>query len=128
MRYSNCVHGQAAPAIIVNALDWFTAEYEEHVFQRRCRARTCRGLVRYQIDSDALAAHPEFIEGLAEAADLCPTNAVKQINGSYLIDDALCVRCNVCREVAPQAVQVVDAFAGVAGAAPELISVQPAER
>ena len=37
------------------------------------------------------------------------TRAIKQTDGAYAIDDALCVRCDACRELAPEAVRVVDA-------------------
>jgi formate hydrogenlyase subunit 6/NADH:ubiquinone oxidoreductase subunit I len=31
-------------------------------------------------------------------------------DGRYRIEQALCIKCDACREVAPAAVQVVDAF------------------
>jgi hypothetical protein len=102
LRYSNCFHGQFAPSVIVNAIDWFTEEFEEHIFERRCRARVCKGLIRYEIESQA--------GDLAKAADYCPTDAIVSAGGVYSIDDALCIRCNACREIAPEAVRVVDAF------------------
>ena len=122
LRYSNCVHGQAAPAIITNMLDWFADELNDHIVNRRCQAQACKGLIRYQIDPTAGDSLPQ----LARAADYCPTGAIKQTGGSYAIDDSLCVRCNACREIAPEAVRIVDAFELGLGAAPELISVQPA--
>jgi NADH-quinone oxidoreductase subunit F len=128
LRYSNCFHGQFATSIISNALDWFTDEYNTHVFQRRCPTQVCKGLIRYEVDQDAAAAHPEELDGLAKAYDYCPTGAVKQVEGAYLIEDAICIRCNACKELAPQAVRIVDAFEPGVGPAPELISVQPAER
>jgi NADH:ubiquinone oxidoreductase subunit F (NADH-binding) len=117
LRHSNCIHGQAAPSIIVQAMDWFTAEVNEHIYERRCRARRCKGLVRYEV----FGKEP----GLAKAADYCPTGAIKQDGDSYRIDDALCVRCDACREIVPTAIRVVDSFEGVTGPAPEIISVQP---
>ena len=122
LRYSNCVHGQAAPAIITNMLDWFAEELHDHIFNHRCQAQACKGLIRYEIDATAGDSSHE----LARAADYCPTGAIKQDGEIYSIDDSLCVRCNACRELAPGAVRVVDAFEPGSGAAPELISVQPA--
>jgi NADH-quinone oxidoreductase subunit F len=120
LRYSNCVHGQAAPSIIVNTLDWFAEELNEHIFERRCRAKVCKNLVRYEV-----AAQQGDLE---RAYDLCPTGAVKLVDGQYTIEDALCIRCDACREVAPEGIRVVDLFEPGLGPAPELISVQPAER
>ncbi|MGQ9573619.1 MAG: hypothetical protein ACUVV3_10655 [Dehalococcoidia bacterium] len=31
--------------------------------------------------------------------------------GGYTIDQGLCIKCDACRELAPEAVQVVDALA-----------------
>ncbi len=102
LRFSNCIHGQAAPAIIVQTIDWFREDLEEHIFERRCRARVCKGLVRYEISAQ---------EGdLAKAADYCPTGAIKLEDGAYAIEDALCIRCDACRVIAPEAVRVVDAL------------------
>ncbi len=120
LRYSNCIHGQAAPTVVVNALDWFTEELNEHIYGRRCPTRVCKGLIRYEVagqDGD-----------LAKAADYCPTAAISLTDGAYSIDDALCVRCDACREIAPAAVRIVDRFEAGLGPAPEPVSVQPAER
>jgi len=103
MRYSNCAHGQAAPTVIMSLLNLFREELEEHLYGRRCPARVCRDLVRYEV----AAQTPE----LAEAAQICPTGAIVREGDGYRIDQGLCVRCDACREVAPAAVQVVDAFA-----------------
>ena len=100
--YSNCVHGQASPTVVLNILNFFEDEVREHVFEKRCRAKVCKGLIRYQVSRQG----PE----LAEAEAICPTKAVVKKDGGYEIDQPLCVKCNACREVAPQAVEVVDAF------------------
>jgi NADH-quinone oxidoreductase subunit F len=102
MRYSNCAHGQAAPTVIMSLLGLFREELDAHLLGRRCPARVCRGLVRYEIVEQA----PE----LAEAAHVCPTGAIVREDGRYRIEQALCIKCDACREVAPAAVQVVDAF------------------
>src|SRR3990170_3439382 len=120
LRYSNCIHGQAAPAVVVNALTWFADEYEEHVFQRRCRAKVCGGLVRYEADR-AAAGRPEHAEALARANALCLAVAAGESSEA-------CLDCLVCQELLPDVVRVVDAFAPGAGPATEPVSVQPAER
>lgn len=117
LRYSNCIHGQAAPAVMMNALQWFSDEVDEHIYQRRCRAQVCKGLIRYEADRDA-AARPEHATAMARAAETC-INAVT--GGS----DGPCLDCFVCRELLPDVVKVVDAFPAGAGPAPELVSVQP---
>jgi NADH:ubiquinone oxidoreductase subunit F (NADH-binding) len=118
LRYSNCIHGQAAPSIMVNALDWFAEEFNEHIFERRCRAKVCKGLTRYEADRDA-AQRPEHAETMARAARTC-------LNAVTGRSDGACLDCFVCHELLPDVVKLVDRFPPGAGAAPELISVQPA--
>ena len=111
LRYSNCQHGQLTPVTILHTLDWFKADLEEHIFERHCRAGVCKPLVRYEIAAQT--------GDLARAADYCPTDAIERVGDTYTIDDALCVRCNACREIAPEAVRVVDAFGPEAAIARE---------
>ncbi len=100
--YSNCFHGQFATTVIANTLDWFRDEFDVHLLDRRCPAKVCNGLIRYVISDQA--------GDLPKAADYCPTGAIKQGTDGWYIDDVLCVRCDTCREIAPEAVEVVDRF------------------
>ena len=118
LRYSNCIHGQAAPAIVVNALDWFAEEFNEHIFDRRCRARVCKDLTRYEADRNA-AQRTEHADAMARAAGTC-------LNAVTGRSDGPCLDCFVCHELLPDVVKLVDRFPPGAGPAPELISVQPA--
>ncbi len=102
MRYANCAHGQAAPTAVMNSIEAFLDEFQEHIEHKRCPAKVCPGLIRYEIAGKSY--------GLPEAAEICPTNAIVQRDGEYTIDQALCIKCGACRELAPAAVQVVDAF------------------
>jgi NADH-quinone oxidoreductase subunit F len=118
LRYSNCIHGQAAPAIIVNTLDWFADEVNKHILERHCRAKICKGLISYEADREA-ATRPENATALQRAAEVC----LKALTGE---SDGACLDCMVCRETLPELVRVVDRFPPGVGPAPELISVQPA--
>ena len=118
LRYSNCFHGQFALTTLINAVDFFTEEIEEHIYQRRCRAQTCFGLVRYEANRAAAEQTPD---ALAHANELC----INALTGG---SDGACLKCSVCHELLPHAVRLVDAFEPTVGPAPELISVQPAER
>jgi NADH-quinone oxidoreductase subunit F len=102
MRHANCVHGQAAPTAVMSMFRFFEDELNEHLYNKRCPAKVCRGLVRYEVvhHSDRLP--------LAEA--ICPTQAVVRENGKYRIDQAKCIKCDACREQAPYAIAVVDEF------------------
>jgi NADH:ubiquinone oxidoreductase subunit F (NADH-binding)/(2Fe-2S) ferredoxin len=102
MRWANCAHGQAAPTAVMNSIEAFLDEYQEHIEHKRCPARVCPGLIRYEISGQS----PK----LAEAAAICPTAAIVASDGEYAIDQGLCIKCDACREVAPEAIQVVDSF------------------
>jgi hypothetical protein len=110
------------PVTILHALEWFAAELEEHIFERRCRARVCRGLVRYEVDHEA-AARPEYAAALAGAAENCLTNVMRGDTSG-----GPCLSCVVCHELLPDIVRVVDAFEPGLGPAPELVSIQPSAR
>jgi NADH:ubiquinone oxidoreductase subunit F (NADH-binding) len=120
LRYSNCFHGQFAPSIIVNMLDWFAKDLEAHIYEKRCPSRSCTGMIRYEADRDA-AASPENATALARANQLCLSVVTGEATSA-------CLDCLVCQELLPDVVKVVDAFDAGLGPAPELISVQPAER
>lgn len=105
LRWSNCFHGQGAPAAVVCLLLYFRDELIEHIQQRYCRAGVCRGLIRYEIEESQ--AHK-----VEAAAAICPTGAIKQAaDGAYVIDQSLCIKCDACREVQPEAIRVRHAFA-----------------
>lgn len=102
MQYSNCMHGTLSPVIMRNTLEHFRDEYDEHALQHRCPAKVCSGLIRYVVR--------EQVPAVAQAADACPTDAIVQIEGKWRIDDAKCIRCNACKEIAPAAIAVEDRY------------------
>jgi dissimilatory sulfite reductase (desulfoviridin) alpha/beta subunit len=82
---------------------FFEEELMEHVERKRCPAKRCPGLIRYEV------LHQSEMLPAAEA--ICPTDAVAKDNGTYFIDQSKCVKCDACRERAPYAIAVVDEFA-----------------
>ena len=61
----------------------------------------------------AITAASGESEALPEAAAICPTEAIAQEDGEgsgWRIDQARCIKCDACRELAPDAVRVVDAL------------------
>jgi len=90
---SLCGLGQSAPNPVLSTLRWFKDEYEEHVFERKCRAGACQELKIYTID-------PEKCTGCTACARKCPTDA---ITGSrkepHVIDQDKCIGCGNCYEV-----------------------------
>ncbi len=99
MVWSNCFHGQFAMTTIKTSLKAFHDEWMEHIVDKRCRANVCPGLIEYRVKSHR---DPK----LPEAAAICPTDAIVIERGEYEVDDALCIRCGACKEVAPNAMDV----------------------
>jgi NADH-quinone oxidoreductase subunit F len=102
MQFSNCFHGTLSPTIINNTMLYFREEYDAHAVEHRCPAQACGGLIRYRVANQSAA--------VAQAAAICPTRAIAQNGGAWVIDDAACIRCNACREVAPADIVVEDKF------------------
>jgi NADH:ubiquinone oxidoreductase subunit F (NADH-binding) len=101
---ANCFHGQGAPTIVASMMRWFEDELREHIERKRCPARRCAGLIRYEVLHQS--------ESLAAAEAICPTGAVQRDDsGSYIIDQELCVKCDACREQSPYAIALADEFA-----------------
>ncbi|HEX5940490.1 MAG TPA: NADH-ubiquinone oxidoreductase-F iron-sulfur binding region domain-containing protein [Dehalococcoidia bacterium] len=102
LQWSNCFHGQGAPTAVKNTLQYFEDEVYEHIDRRHCRAGVCKPLIRYEV-TDRKA-------DLQAAADICPTGAVVKNEDGWMISDERCIRCDACRQVAPEAIAVVDKF------------------
>jgi NADH:ubiquinone oxidoreductase subunit F (NADH-binding) len=105
LQYSNCFHGTLSPTIIRNTLQHFREEYDAHAFGHRCPTKVCPDLIRYVVREQAPA--------VAQAAEICPTDAIVQDRGAWAIDDGKCIRCNACREHAGEAIAIVDRYEDV---------------
>ncbi|HNU67782.1 MAG TPA: NADH-ubiquinone oxidoreductase-F iron-sulfur binding region domain-containing protein [Myxococcota bacterium] len=87
---SLCGLGQTAPNPVLSTLRWFREEYEEHIYDRKCRAGACTELLRYSIDADKCI-------GCTLCARHCPTEAIMGAPKSphYIIPDK-CIGCGTC--------------------------------
>ncbi len=103
MQNSNCFHGQLSPVLINNTLQFFREEYDAHALEHRCPAKVCPDLIRYRVVSQR-----DHISG---AAEICPTQAIVGGPGSWSIDDAKCIRCDACRDVADGDIVIEDRYA-----------------
>ena len=121
LQNANCLHGQFTPYAVRGLVNYFRDELDVHIDAKRDPAQQAPGLIRYLVTDPDSAA-------LAEAAEYCPTGAiVPRASGTgtdedeseadaptgLRIDEARCIRCDVCREVAPQAVRVEDRYLGL---------------
>ncbi len=90
---SLCGLGQTAPNPVLSTLNWFREEYEEHIFDRKCRANVCTELRTFTIDVDNCT-------GCTICAKKCPTDAIigSRKKPHFIVDDK-CISCGTCFDV-----------------------------
>ncbi len=88
---SLCGLGQTAPKPLLKALKSFRDEFEEHIFDRKCKAGVCRDLRTFYIDVDKCT-------GCTACAKKCPTSAIIGTPRSpYFIVEEKCIGCGTCQ-------------------------------
>lgn len=89
---SLCGLGQHAPNPVLSTLKYYREEYEEHIFDRRCRANVCTELRTYYIDVDQCT-------GCSVCAKKCPADAIIGTSlHPYFIVQEKCIGCGICYE------------------------------
>jgi Pyruvate/2-oxoacid:ferredoxin oxidoreductase delta subunit len=90
---SLCALGQLTPGPVLSALRFFSDEFDAHIYDKKCPAKVCKGLITYSI-----------IEELCEGCQVCMRNCPSEaITGSkrepHVIDIERCTRCGICSTV-----------------------------
>lgn len=89
---SLCGLGLNASNPILSSLKFFREEFEEHIFDRKCRANVCRELRTYYIDVDQCT-------GCSVCAKKCPADAIIGTKlHPYFIVQEKCIGCGICYE------------------------------
>ncbi|MGL4594414.1 MAG: NADH-ubiquinone oxidoreductase-F iron-sulfur binding region domain-containing protein [Thermoguttaceae bacterium] len=88
---SLCGLGQTAPNPVLSTLRWFRHEYEAHVYDRSCPAKTCSELITYQITDKCT--------GCTICAKKCPSDAiVGTLKNHHSIIIEKCIACGACAD------------------------------
>lgn len=87
-----CGLGQSAPNPVLSGLQYFKEEYEEHLYERKCRAGACKDLLTFSIDNT-------LCTGCGICARKCSAEAILGEKGQahYIIADK-CTKCGMCIE------------------------------
>lgn len=90
---SLCGLGQGAPNPVASTLRLFRDEYEAHIKEKRCPAKVCRALIRYEIQDGVCT-------GCTVCARNCPVNAISgERRMTHVIDPDICIKCGICMQV-----------------------------
>ena len=86
-----CGLGQTAPNPVLTTLKYFRNEYEDHIYKKKCTAKSCKALIKFEITDKCV--------GCTACAKRCPVNAISgEVKKQHVIDQDVCVRCGRCKE------------------------------
>ena len=92
---SLCGLGKTAPNPVLSTLRSFRTEYDAHVYDGRCPAGICKGLMSYWID-------PELCRGCTKCQTECAVGCIHGQPGEvFEIDATGCLQCGACVTACP---------------------------
>lgn len=93
---SLCALGRTAGNPVLTTIRYFRDEYEAHINKKKCPAGVCKALITYSIDA-------KKCNGCTLCARECPQHAIEgEKRKPHRINNNLCIRCGICREVCKQ--------------------------
>ena len=90
-RSSLCALGGTVPNPVLTTIRYFRDEYEAHIYDKKCPAKVCKGLITYEIVAASCT-------GCTLCARNCPVGAITgEQKQPHVIDPEVCTRCGVCQ-------------------------------
>ncbi len=85
-----CGLGQTAPNPVLTTIKYFRNEYEAHISEKRCPAKSCADLLSYKIVA-------EKCKGCTLCSKKCPVDAIDgTVKNPHKIDTEKCIKCGAC--------------------------------
>jgi NADH:ubiquinone oxidoreductase subunit F (NADH-binding)/(2Fe-2S) ferredoxin/NAD-dependent dihydropyrimidine dehydrogenase PreA subunit len=85
-----CGLGQTAPNPVLSTLRYFRDEYHAHIYEKRCPAKRCVDLLKFEVD-------PDRCKKCGLCFKSCPVEAIAwQKKEVAKIDTAKCIKCMSC--------------------------------
>ncbi len=85
-----CGLGQTGPNPVLSTLRHFKEEYEAHIYEKRCPARVCKALIRFEVNE-------EICKRCGICYKKCPAGAIEwEKKQPARINKEKCIRCMTC--------------------------------
>jgi len=90
---SLCGLGNTAQNPVLSTIKYFRDEYMAHIRDKKCPAKVCKALIKYQINKDKCT-------GCYLCFKNCPSNAITgQPKQKHEIHQDKCIKCGICYDV-----------------------------
>jgi NADH-quinone oxidoreductase subunit F/NAD(P)H dehydrogenase (quinone)/NADP-reducing hydrogenase subunit HndC len=85
-----CGLGQTGPNPVLSTLRYFKDEYIAHIYEKKCPAKRCVSLLKFEVD-------PDLCKKCGLCFKACPTEAIEWKKKTVaVIDKGKCVKCLTC--------------------------------